>query len=123
MYQLTKTAHIKCLIDGSSIPADPANTDYAAYLAWLAAGNTPLPADVPLPPSKAEQIATLLAAKGVTRQLSQLSILVLENEAKAMASSYAMTEVQGLAYLYTRNKTYRECKDLEAALVAIEVAP
>jgi hypothetical protein len=27
------------------IPFDPANTDYAAYLEWLAEGNTPLPAD------------------------------------------------------------------------------
>jgi hypothetical protein len=30
----------------SSIPVNPDNKDYQAYLAWLAEGNEPLPAEV-----------------------------------------------------------------------------
>ena len=31
--------------DNAFIPFDNANTDYQQYLAWLEAGNTPLPAE------------------------------------------------------------------------------
>jgi hypothetical protein len=33
------------LLDNANIPFDPDNTDYQAYLAWVAQGNTPTPAD------------------------------------------------------------------------------
>lgn len=48
MYQLYKADSFECikrLSDNAFIPMDEANTDYQAYLAWLAEGNQPLPAD------------------------------------------------------------------------------
>lgn len=52
LYQLVKSPSsgkiidmIKRIIDHAYIPFDTANTDYQEYLAWLAEGNEPLPAD------------------------------------------------------------------------------
>ena len=49
-YKLIKNPidnEVVCILrDGKdSIPFDPANTDYQAFLRWCEEGNTPLPAD------------------------------------------------------------------------------
>jgi hypothetical protein len=64
-YQLTTSATILRTSDGAWIPPDPANTDYATYLAWLEAGNTPGPAPIPVPPVPLTP-AEKLAASGLT---------------------------------------------------------
>ena len=45
MYKLTNFQNVIRTADNASIPFDPANTDYQAYLKWVADGNTPLPAE------------------------------------------------------------------------------
>lgn len=43
MYQIIDTSFGQIILrmsDGAYIPFDPANTDYQAYLAWVAAGNS-----------------------------------------------------------------------------------
>ena len=70
MYSLIKNpegnvAAILQIATGASIPFDPANTDYAAYLEWLAAGNTPEPAPEPEPVPELTP-AEKLAASGLT---------------------------------------------------------
>jgi hypothetical protein len=55
MYKLNQNStQITRLADGASIPADPANSDYAEYLEWVEEGNTPTPADVPPEPTYKE---------------------------------------------------------------------
>jgi hypothetical protein len=51
MYKLIKNIMtsevniVQRLSDGMSIPFDPANTDYQAYLKWISEGGVPTPAD------------------------------------------------------------------------------
>ena len=93
MYKLTSSSSV-VRADGALIPTDPANADYAAYIAWVDAGNTPLPADVP---SVADLLARakddlralrkpiLDAVNGIGWRASMTGNTTLANEALALA--------------------------------------
>ena len=71
-YQLTTGDMILRITDGAFIPADPANTDYAAYLAWLDEGNTPEPAPEPPAPPVLTTEQKLEAAGLTVAELKEL---------------------------------------------------
>ena len=71
-YQLTTGDTIRRIADGAFIPPDPANTDYAAYLAWVEDGNAPEPAPVPEPAAQLTARERLEAAGFSISELREL---------------------------------------------------
>jgi hypothetical protein len=71
-YQLTTGDTILRLADNAFIPPDPANTDYAAYLEWVEAGNTPEPAPEPAAPVELTTEQKLEAAGLTVAELREL---------------------------------------------------
>lgn len=72
LYQLTGTDLIVRTSDGAYIPPDLRNRDYEAYLAWVAAGNTPDPAPVVSPPPNLLGQARAALAQGNTASAMDL---------------------------------------------------
>ena len=96
MYKLTEDAAIIRLMDGAQIPPDPANRDYAEYLAWVAAGGSPQPANQPstaeLMASAKEELRALRApmlnaVNGIGWRASMTGNTALANEAAALAEA------------------------------------
>ena len=58
--------------DGAFIPADGGNRDYREYQEWLAAGNTPEPADQPAPANPLDAAEEHIASHFTTARLLQM---------------------------------------------------
>jgi hypothetical protein len=130
-YQLTQSNCILRRPDGACIPPDPANRDYAEYLAWLDAGNTPEPAPEPPAPGPdylafwdALMVSTVYAS---IREQSFTSLpmntlatefIALISDAKAGRPSEPAIQQSIDAILATGTFTADHLTELQAALVA-----
>lgn len=85
-YKLQQNS-IQRLTDNAFIPADSSNRDYADYLAWCAAGNAPLPADVPNPNTAIlTQLAALESNPAIPRTVREHMIATDQVLASIMAT-------------------------------------
>jgi hypothetical protein len=100
------------LADGATIPLDPANTDYANYLAWVDAGNVPEPAPAP---TVVEQTAANTAAiqAELDRQAQDRGYDTIVS-----ACSYAVQaqgepfQAEGAAFLAWRSLVWKHAYDV-----------
>ena len=130
MYQLTSGDSILRLSDNAFIPAAPGNRDYAEYLEWLDAGNTPEPAPPPPAPGPdylafwdALTISTIYASireqSFVSLQMNTLAteFIALIGDAKAGRANEAAIQQSMGAILTTGTFTEAQLAELQAALV------
>lgn len=115
MYKQINPNVVQRIRDGAFIPADPANTDYEEYLAWVAAGNvaTPLPAPDPNATiqAKIDAIETATMVPRVMREflLASAERAASEDATKATAAGTPTTAEELLA----KNIGYVKAKQLD----------
>lgn len=126
MYKLTsQPGTIIRIADGANIPADQRNADYIEYLAWVAAGNTPLP--VPAPTADEQraiiqaQIDTLERTAIENRKWREYSVGEMEKTAIAYGAAQVppLDAATSLAYAYATNIAYKKTKDLDVQITAL----
>lgn len=116
MYKLiNNSTSIVRIFDGATIPADLNNSDYQAYLKWVAEGNSPQPIGEPtLAERKAEkqsEIDALEASQYMTRGEREGWLAMIEAQAAAQSVS--------LDTLYGVNPFYKKLKDADDAVATL----
>jgi len=102
MYKLTTSTAIVRLVDGAFIPEDEDNTDFQQYLAWLAEGNTPKPADpVPEKPVALTALIKLETENQITqRRLRETIMLITEAFKQITGDALDLSQIPGVAQVY-----------------------
>ena len=75
-YRLLRGGGVMRTADGASIPPDPSNRDWAAYQAWLAAGNVPEPAETEPDREPDRDVVTLEGLRAVDAELQAATTIV-----------------------------------------------
>ena len=104
MYQLTNTTSIIRTSDGAYIPADPENTDYAAYLLWTEEGNEALP--VAVTPTQIPSVVTMRQARLALLQSGMLSQVEIAIDAMESPSKEAAKIEWEYSQEVQRNKPF-----------------
>jgi hypothetical protein len=87
-YKIVSSNLIIRMTDGASIPADPANTDYALYLHEVDNGATVIPADIPNPNVEIlGKISSLESLTMVPRSVREFMMRTIEDYANRSAVS------------------------------------
>lgn len=96
-YKLTNTESVIRLADSARIPADPGNTDYQAYLAWVAEGNTSDPVD-PLTAEELEAEAQRVKyEQDAVASRTHVKLKALREMSPAQVQAWVTTNVTNLA--------------------------
>jgi len=114
MYKLTKGTAIIRTTDNSCIPADNGNSDYQAYLKWVADGNTPDPAFTA--EELAQQAADALVAQKDRDDLTAAKTYVKLNALKNMTPAEIQT------WTAANVTTVAQCRDAVTTLaIAVSI--
>jgi hypothetical protein len=95
MYQLTNLNGVRRLSDGAYIPADPDNRDYARYLRWVDAGNTPMPVPVPPTPTQRELDERRYKRRAAVKD-ELIAFMAADNMSRVRAGQWTVADLTGL---------------------------